>query len=847
MLLCERKSKTKGSNATWREKLAAKSGLAVMLAEHDRVHPRRGHSGGDTRAAHDAHVAALRALLKKMRKRKEKLPAQTRHPKEPDYAKIADRIGARVESFRIGSELRRMVDRAASKLEVAPSIREDGGEILLTQVLEAAVTALRRERQIEGAPAQDEVNALKRTAWLAARTLRGDLSLPAARALESLRTCVDEDKMRLSRPDAGALGRLEACYRELLEGDGLPEGFAEALSALNARTGLSLSLAAKMVGMHPQTLANYAAGRKVPDKSKWHFVTALEQLYRVDVGELTGRIRSNRKGRARFAQKLYPPHLRGIEHVRRRWRISPLLPADLETLSEVDRYSAIARAEAQVDDEDAASRKRGSLLVKEQRYGLTELPKAFEADFTAMAAFRESIAGTGMITGKRWTRKTSDIWHNRMLAFGGFIVSEHAGGLRIAPKRLDFRVFMDPTNVDAFIGFRLDRAKSAGKSDKPSDIDIEHLSFAGALFGKAGWLRQSPDFAGRVGMSASKWSEKCKELQERYRELASDRRKNRRKPAHERTGSRDDGYGGALPVLKLKRPMEAPRRLVASMQAEFDVMSDQSSKKAGTSQDLVWTQLQAQLALRPFTWSLFEYRPDNRGHLRRDAQGWYVDIPRDCFKNRESRALEGGFVHRLRDVGGLYANLETHLAVHRFAIVRGMKTNLLFVYGRKGLNADGTPAPSRRKNYRPYEAGLACAVRRFVARHIGFEADPATRIEGLRTFSPCAFRHILATAIVKATGRCDLAADAIGDTPEVAQRYYQRFLPEDRKEELESARTDLFSEVDLESEDAAPPLAETRRSAERRVGARYRAGNARPAVEHRATGPAGTRKSRRSA
>lgn len=844
MLLCERKSKPSGSKATWREKLAAESGLAVMLAKQDQEHPRSGHPGGDTREAHALHVENLHRLFNEMAELEVPLPAQRRHPTKPCYRKIAENIGASVESFRIGSELRAIVDKAVSVLGLAPMIREDDGEILLAQVLEAAVTAVHRDRKIDGAPAEQEVNALKRTAWLAARTLRGDLSLPAARALESLRACIDDGKVRMSRFDAAVLRRLEALYADLLDSDGLPDDFAGALSALNARTGLSIALAAKMVEMNPQTLANWTRGRKVPDKSKWHFVTALEQLYNVEAGELTGRIRTMRKGRARFARSLYPPQLRGIEHVRRRSRISPLLPADFETLSDDDRYAAVARAEAQVNDEDAERQKRGCLLVKEQRYGLSELPKRFDADFSAMATFRESIAGTGMMTGKRWADVTSDIWHNRMLEFCGFIVSEHAGALRVAAERLDFRVFMNPVTVDAFIGFRLDRARAAGKSDKPSDIDIEHLSFTGAMFGKAGWLRQSPDFARRVGMSASKWAEKCKELQQRYRELASDRRKNRRIPAHERAGSRDDSYGGALPVLKLKRPMEPLFRLVALMQAEFDTMSEQAVKKAGTCQDLVWAQLQAQLALRPRTWSKVEWRPDNRGHLRKDAQGWYVDIPRECFKNRESRALAEGFVHRVRDVAGLYANLEKYLSMYRFTVARGMKTNLLFVYGRKGLNVDGTPIPSNRRNYRPYEAALANAVRRFVSRHIGLEADPANRVEGLRTFSPCGFRHILATSIVKATGRYDLAADAIGDTEEIARKYYQRFLPSDRKESLEAARDEVFS--------ADSPVIADRVSIatgiDRRNGARFRGGDARPATaEHHAHRPLATRKRGRSA
>ena len=139
-----------------------------------------------------------------------------------------------------------------------------------------------------------------------------------------------------------------------------------------------------------------------------------------------------------------------------------------------------------------------------------------------------------------------------------------------------------------------------------------------------------------------------------------------------------------------------------------------------------------------------------------------------------------------------------------------------------------TPRPNLRKNYRPHEAGLAGAVRRFVGRHIGFEADPAMRVEGLRTFSPCAFRHILATSIVESTGRCDIAADVIGDTPDVARKYYQRFVPEDRKEGLEAARSDVFSKPSASSEGSAPPSTGAQCGAERRARVQHRAGNAPP-------------------
>lgn len=294
MLLRERKSNTKGSKATWREAMAAKTGLSSMLADQAAKQLRRGHAGGDTRAAHAGHVKRLGDELAGMAKRKEKLPAQSRHPNEPDYAAMADRIGANVSSFREGSELRRMVDAALPRLGVAPAIRKHDGTITLEQVLETEITALCRERQVEGAPVADEINAMKRAVWVAARSMNGDLSLPADTALVTLRGAIDCGKMKLPRAEAAAFDRIEASFAKLLEGNGLPEEFPERLTAFIARTGLSFPVAAGMVGMNPMTLTNWGRGRKVPDKSKWHYVTALEELCRAKTGELTSCIRTKR-------------------------------------------------------------------------------------------------------------------------------------------------------------------------------------------------------------------------------------------------------------------------------------------------------------------------------------------------------------------------------------------------------------------------------------------------------------------------------------------------------------------------------------------------------------------------
>jgi hypothetical protein len=167
-MFVERKSKLKGTAAGWREKLVVTSGLARAFEKEAKADPngRRGHPGGDTRALHDANVVALNDYLKELTSRGDPLPAQTRNASAPAYSAIAKHLNIRVESFRDGSELRSMVDKAASVLGVRVTLRENVGEIAMRELLESAVEKRRRECVAEGVPSDTDLKALRQTACL---------------------------------------------------------------------------------------------------------------------------------------------------------------------------------------------------------------------------------------------------------------------------------------------------------------------------------------------------------------------------------------------------------------------------------------------------------------------------------------------------------------------------------------------------------------------------------------------------------------------------------------------------------------------------------------------------------
>jgi len=237
------------------------------------------------------------------------------------------------------------------------------------------------------------------------------------------------------------------------------------------------------------------------------------------------------------------------------------------------------------------------------------------------------------------------------------------------------------------------------------------------------------------------------------------------------------------------------------MQQAVDRIRQDAEKFPEALQDLVWTQIQAQAGLRPATWKDVTWNPDNSGHLRRDARGWYLEISKVHFKNEKGNALEADFHRRLVDKNGLYRNLERYLRSARHLLTEGMKTRLLFIYARKNLEIDGSnrKVPGRRTT-RFYENGLAGRIRTATNRHLAWDEAAGTGIKGIFGFGPTAFRHILATAVLKLTGSFVLAADAIADSEQTARKYYTRFKPSDRRESLDDA---IVSINTMEASDVA--------------------------------------------
>jgi hypothetical protein len=740
----------------------------------------RRHAGGDTRHDHAANVERVRICIAEHVRTNTPFQADPRRPNKPAMVIVAREAGVKREVLlRLRSECRRMVEAAVELVGVAVRARTEKTAPRLSDLTEAGVARLRTELEAEGRPSEMHVKAMRETARLIAKGHSDGMRADAAVAISQAVTTEAAGSLRLNKQQKAALERLAKYLEDLQGNDGLPESFAEALAFACAQADLDFTTVARLADIRPQTLINYGAGRRNPDPHNKYKIARVEEITNVPAGSLVSRIKSKRAGRGCLAASAYPEELREKRHARLRGEMSRLFPADIASMEETERHQLIRSAHDNVMKRKSVRRRRGALL--KMPYGLKQFPPKLEADCTALAKHKEAaVPAPGMLQGHRWKPGTTQRRRDQISYLAGFLTSEAAGTRKIALDAIDFTMFCDPENAQALHVFKTARGGSTGSNAGITSADADLMTFAGSLFATDGWMRQSRDLAKRTGLSFSNWQKRCDEIGDRYCKLGADLRKNV-VPGRE-------AFENVLSILEMKKPMNAVNVLIRDMQDGVDKLREDAAKFPEALQDLVWTQIQAQAGLRPATWKDVTWAPDNSGHLRRDNRGWYLEIAKAFFKNEKGKALEADFHRRLLDKAGLYGNIERYLRSARYTLTDGMKTRLLFIYGRKNLEIDGSnrKMPGKRTT-RFYENGLAVRVRAFTRRHLAWDEAAGTGVKGIVEFGPTAFRHILATAVLKSTGSFALAADAIADSEQTVRKYYTRFEPSDRREDLDEA------------------------------------------------------------
>ena len=170
------------------------------------------------------------------------------------------------------------------------------------------------------------------------------------------------------------------------------------------------------------------------------------------------------------------------------------------------------------------------------------------------------------------------------------------------------------------------------------------------------------------------------------------------------------------------------------------------------------------------------YREDNTGTLSKDSKGiWQLILPFKDFKNCKNRKIFVGcngekaivLSFNKSPLKPLVPLLELYLRDY-WPTIAGDSERLFPSLAGKELTV----------------AGLGKIVRAWTREYLSEQSLRGCGIAGVLPFSIHAFRDVLATHVIKATGSIELAADLLLDSPEIVAAHYARFLPKDRLERV---------------------------------------------------------------
>lgn len=624
----------------------------------------------------------------------------------------------------------------------------------------------------------------------------GDDSCLARGALISMRESIEYGEIRNGDAFMPYIETALALVEEEERRTALPEALPERLCLCLGRAGLSRGQAAQRIGVNQGTFNSWCAGTKSPDKSFYPSLQKLEALLELDPGTFIHAIRPGRMTAGRFRAALFPPELQGSEHAPLRSEIGRRMAPDFFEQPLDEQMRRIAQAAETIAKE--TEEKRGWFDVRQDSYKLGQFGSSLQSEWGAIVSFKtgqshlKGPAGEMIFAQSNWrTEDTIETNHAQIAAVAGYLVDHAPEALRVERDSVSIIDLLNPEVLLGFLKFKAERQIRARGAPCITETDIDKCSnFASHLSIVDGAIRHDRRYLPKVLALRERYRLPLPDpdLDEQARErldirdfneicdrLFDDIKRVERAFRGKKSNSKEH-HDHMEFLLSLTRPLEAVYERLDQFTAEMNAMNKQTHGYWRAVRACALLHLLAQAPLRPATIVQLDYRTDNNGHLRRRGGGWVLVIPVKLLKNglTAGRFKDGAdAIIELEDTHGAYAALELYVAEARRHLLKGSRSDALFV---------ATP-----RNPRYNEPRLANVFRALSTKLFGPGAGPEFGLEGFRAFSAHGMRDVVATAVLKKTGSFDLAGDAILDAAETVRHVYGRWRPKDRARDLKAA------------------------------------------------------------
>lgn len=302
------------------------------------------------------------------------------------------------------------------------------------------------------------------------------------------------------------------------------------------------------------------------------------------------------------------------------------------------------------------------------------------------------------------------------------------------------------------------------------------LTFVSSLLRPGtGYLYQHPEYAEKLGnrMIAETWEEQCKVT--RNRVLILRKRILRMK----KKGDRKNYELGRDPkeiiqwILELPRPLLILQEMIKDLFEDLLPKSDPELERARQFRDLT---LVALLCANPLRIFMFSYMKFDEHLIRRCDGSWWIKFNKEAFKNR--RALECDYLVRVAEE--LWPILDRYRKEFHPILARSSGSKYVFI-------GSGLGRHKKREGEPLSETSLSGIIRLLTELYI----------PGVIGFRPHAFRHIIATDIIKKDPRIGffLASRALHDKLETVEKEYIHLRTSEYFEPVNAHFSEAWSQV----------------------------------------------------
>lgn len=239
---------------------------------------------------------------------------------------------------------------------------------------------------------------------------------------------------------------------------------------------------------------------------------------------------------------------------------------------------------------------------------------------------------------------------------------------------------------------------------------------------------------------------------------------------HEIEVSRDS-FQPIRSLVETKRPLDAIADMIHRMKADRPV--GRARKEAVWGRDLVLVRILTSNPLRLRNLAHLTWREDNTGQLYRRQDGsWWIRIPKSQFKNTRGAAGEQGYDSPIHQTA--WQDIERYVTLLRPRLLRS-PSDLFFL-------ADGWDRQRPHKPWAELSKRISSLTAKYVPRSPGFSAH--------------AFRHLVATSILKADGGdFKTAALVLNDRVATVEKHYAALRSGDGAERMAQLLEESFAKM----------------------------------------------------